>query len=251
MIERSAVVLVLAFIALGAALARADVIELTDGGRVEGTLKEATPAGVAIEVGGQTIRFEGAKVRAIYFGTPEPVTTAPAAEPPVPAALPAPPNASTPTDGALQLVRRVRSTVASGATQREYEGRVNEAAPMVDLYLNGLPSGAGTDAIRDAMRYYVLAKWAWSNQGKASHTVWLRKDEALPRCSAYQDFTREMQSRGEAFYAERLRNYVVIGDGVIPVLWTCAAEKIDEAEKVLAAARESAKDPRESAGDKR
>ena len=46
----------------------ADVVELKTGRRVEGTLKQATPASVSIEVGGQTITFTGDKVRAIYFG---------------------------------------------------------------------------------------------------------------------------------------------------------------------------------------
>jgi len=50
----------------------ADVIELKTGQRVEGTLKQATPASVAVEVGGQTITFEGDKVRAMSFGSMPP-----------------------------------------------------------------------------------------------------------------------------------------------------------------------------------
>lgn len=60
---------------VGATPAYADVIELKTGQRVEGTLKQATPASVSVEVGGQTITFTGDKVRAIYFGVaPAPVT---------------------------------------------------------------------------------------------------------------------------------------------------------------------------------
>jgi len=235
MVERCAAVLAVAWMLLGPSPVLADVLELADGTRVEGTLREATPAGVTIEVGGQSVRFEPGKVRAIYFGVPPPARPAPGSPPPAAAAsLPSP--SSVPAGGALQIVRRLRATVAAGTTLREYERQVNEAAPVVELYLSGLPADASAAAIRDAMRCYVLAKWAWSNQGRASHTVWLRKDEALRRCAAYEAFAREMQARGEAFYSERVRNYVVIGDGVIPVLWSCAADRTDEAEHVSAAA---------------
>lgn len=61
-------------------LAAADVVELKTGQRVDGTLRQATPASVSIEVGGQTITFEGEKVRAIYFGV-APASTSMAATP--------------------------------------------------------------------------------------------------------------------------------------------------------------------------
>jgi len=137
----------------------------------------------------------------------------------------------------LQLIQSLRSAVAGGTTLREYEGRVNDIAPLVELYLAGLPPDAGTAAVRDAMRYYLLAEWAWGNQGTASRTVWLRKDDTLGRCPGYQDFASKMREKGEAFYAERMRSYLVISDGVIPVLWTCASEKIAEAEKLLVTAK--------------
>ncbi len=57
----------------------ADVIELKTGQRVEGTFKQATPAGVVIEVGGQPITFEQEKVRAIYFGPAPPPQAQPSA----------------------------------------------------------------------------------------------------------------------------------------------------------------------------
>ena len=47
----------------------ADVVELKNGQRIEGTLRQATPASVSIDVGGQTMSIEGTRVRAIYFGS--------------------------------------------------------------------------------------------------------------------------------------------------------------------------------------
>jgi hypothetical protein len=212
----------------------ADVVELMVGERVEGVLKEATPAGVVIDVAGQSVRFEVSKVRAIHFGSPGPPPPAPGSSPPASVSPPKPPS---PAEGVLQLIQSLRSAVAGGTTLREYEGRVNDTAPLVELYLAGLPPDAGTAAVRDAMRYYLLAEWAWSNQGTATRTVWLRKDDALGRCPGYQDFASEMRGKGEAFYAERMRSYLVIADGVISVLWTCASDKVAEAEKLLVTAK--------------
>ncbi|HEV8440713.1 MAG TPA: hypothetical protein VGT40_21710 [Methylomirabilota bacterium] len=212
--------------------AAADVVELRGGERVEGTLREATPAGVLVEVAGQGIRFEVDKVRAIYFGSPGPRPTppSPGTESAVGAA------ATSPASAALQLLHSLRSAVAGGTTLREYQARVNNTAPVVELYLAAVPPEPG-DAIRDAMRYYVLAASAWSNQAAASRTVWLKRDDALARCAAYREFAQAMQSKGEAHYAERTRNYVVIGDGVISVLWSCAADKISEADTLVLKAK--------------
>jgi hypothetical protein len=210
--------------------ASADVVELRGGERVEGVLvKEAGPAGVVIELGGQSIRFETTKVRAIYFGSPAPATAPSSAAPAPPAQPPLPPSS---VSGALQLLQSLRSAVAGGTTLPEYAARVNETLPLLELYLAAQPSAAGSNALRDAMRYYLLAELAWSNQGTASRTVFLKKDDALARCSAYQEFAREMRDKGEAYYAERMKNYLVIADGVIPVLWSCAADKLSEAENL-------------------
>ena len=216
--------------------ASADVVELKSGERVEGALKEATPAGVMIDVAGQSIRFDVSKVRAVYFGPPGPPPSPPppGSSSPTASAAPKPPASA---EGVLQLVLSLRSAVKGGTTLREYEGRVNDAAPLVELQLAGLPRDAGAAAIRDAMRYYLLVESAWSNQATASRTVWLKKDDALARCPGYQDYARKMQEKGEAFYAERMRSYLVIADGVIPVLWSCASDKITEAEKLLVKAK--------------
>ncbi len=233
MIERFTVVLVVTWFALGLRPASADVLELQSGERVEGALKEATPDGVVIEIGEQRITFDAATVRAIYFG---PLASRPSL--PASASLwPPPAKTPAPAAGVLQLMKSVRPTFGVGTMLNEYQARVKAAAPIVDLYLAGLPPGTGVEAVRDAMRYHVLAESAWNNQGRASRTVWLKKDDALGRCPAYLDFVRAMQSKGEAYYAERTRHYVVVADGVIPVLWSCASEKIAEAETLLVEAK--------------
>src|SRR5437867_2825999 len=93
--------------------ASAELVELTGGEWVEGALKEATPGGVVVEVGGQTVRFSRDRVRAIYFGASgqsaqpaQPARQAPTAPEPV-----LPPSS---TADALQVVKSLRSAVLSG-----------------------------------------------------------------------------------------------------------------------------------------
>jgi hypothetical protein len=257
--------------------AAAEVIELTGGQWVEGRLREATAAGVVVEVGGQTITFPPDRVLAIYFRSSSPgasgqavpgivpsppgagptaasipspagavpppgaAAAAPAAGEGLPAALPppyasSPARRSSPAADALQVVKSLRSAVLEGMSFPEYQTRVSAAANIVDRYLAALPDGPESESISDAVRYFTLAESAWNNQGTTSRTVWLRKADALDRCAAYQDYAKAMQSKGEAYYAERVKNYVVIADGVISVLWSCASEKIAEAETLLATA---------------
>src|SRR5262245_32846098 len=78
----------------------AEVVELTGGEWVEGRLKEASPSGVVVEVGGQTVTFPADRVVAIYFkgasqGAPaQPAPAAPVAGSQPGAAAPAPPQPS-------------------------------------------------------------------------------------------------------------------------------------------------------------
>jgi hypothetical protein len=256
--SRFAVAAVIVLALLGPRPASPEVVELIGGDWVEGTLKEATPAGVVVEVGGQTITFAADRVRAIYFrsaGQPSSAAPVPPAAP-TPAAAPTPPVAAAPSSApaaappavpaptsskgsspaadALLVVKSLRSAILGGMTLLEYQTRVNATVTIVDRYLAALPDGPESESINDAVRYFVLAESAWNNQGTASRTVWLRKVDALERCPAYQDFARAMQSKGDAYYAERVKNYVVISDGVISVLWSCASDKIAEAETLLA-----------------
>src|SRR5439155_2055929 len=89
---------VLAILMTVAAPACADVVELKDGRRLEGTFKGASPAVVAIDVGGRTVVIDAQEVRGLYFGAAPPAPAprpapagAPAAEPAPSSVRPAPP----------------------------------------------------------------------------------------------------------------------------------------------------------------
>src|SRR2546423_14198924 len=64
--------------------AHADVIELTNGERIVGKVKDATPTGVVIQVRGKDVRIPQARVRSIAFEAerePVPVAKPPAVKP--------------------------------------------------------------------------------------------------------------------------------------------------------------------------
>jgi len=205
--------------------AAADVIELRSGQRIEGTLRQASPAGVVLEVGGQSRTFEANDVRAIYFTATAP---RPAAAPAGPATAPA--GADT-----WSSLKALRAAAAGGASPPDYGARAGEIRAAVERYLASLPNTAapGVEALREAMHYYQLADFAWRNHSAVSDRVWLKQDEALDRCHGYQDFVQAMRAKGESHYSERTRTFFVISDGVLAVLWSCAADRLAEAERVL------------------
>jgi len=229
--ERSAVIgalLVLVLLA-PAASAAAVVVELTNGQRIEGVLRQASSARVLVEAGGELLIFETADVRAIYFTAPD------AAPAPPPAAAAPDARPAEPVLDPLEAVKALRAAVAAGTTAREYSPRVGEARAAVDRYLASAPgdSPPGADALTDAMRYYEMADFAWRNHSVTFSTVWLQKDDALARCEAYREFAEQMQAQGDSFYSERTRTFVLISDGVLDVIWSCAAERVDAAEQAF------------------
>ncbi len=224
----AAAILVLALL-LSPLPASAVVVELTNGQRIEGVLREASALRILLEAGGQVLVFEAGDVRAIYFNTAEapPSTRPPASRPPVSR----PPDAAQ----ALEVVKALRATVEGGTSPPEYGPRVQEARAVIDRYLASSPlePPPGGRALGEAMRYYQLAEFAWRNKSVASSIVWLQKDEALARCPGYRDFAGEMRAKGEPHYSERTRSFLQISDGVLSVLWSCAADQIADAEKAI------------------
>src|SRR5438552_7590475 len=151
----------------------ADVIELKTGQRIEGTLKQATPASVSVEVGGQTITFEGDKVRAIYFGAAPQAATA------------AGTTTATVRD-AIRALRAVQSATGAGISYRDFGPRVQDAKIIVDQYVGSEQEPTPRPAIQSAMHYYILTGQAWGLQlqrgpSEAQYAA-LGRDPALMEC---------------------------------------------------------------------
>jgi hypothetical protein len=201
---------------------RGDTIELKTGERIEGTFKQATSAGVVIQVGGQSITIPLEKVRAIYFGV---VPTRTVAEP-------------ARSQEAMDALKALRSVTESGISYRDYAPRVLDAKVKIDRYL----SSAGNDppdsrkAIETAMREYELASMAWNIKGSSEWTTAdrveqvLEKDPEISKCPGLKRWL-DQELRANPF-----RPAIAGFDaGENPsILWTCASAQIAEAERLIA-----------------
>ena len=206
----------------------ADVVELKTGPRVQGTLKQATPAGVVIEVGGETITIEPEKVRAIYFESP-----------------PSGPSQPSVRDEAMQALKGLHAATRGGITYTEYARQFTAAKSVVDRYLQE-PTEPGSREVRaamaEAMRYYGLASAAWNARVARGDYSMAGADPIIEKCP-------ELKRVVDEAYAERAKtpSYVrstptsaltAYDDGRavaahLPVVWSCAANKIVEAERLM------------------
>lgn len=206
--------------------ASADVIELKTGERVEGASAQVGAQRVTIVVGGQTLTFDREKVRAIYLGA-------------APAQAQTTPSSAT---EALKALRAVQSITAGGVNLREYSTRVADTRIKVDQYLaeGGKDTPAGA-AMKDARDLYSVAARAWSRavttRGSDGLTFLMKGDyDPLDRCPVFMEYVSVLASRQEGFI-----KYGVHPDGTLwfkadggglSVIWSCAADKIAEAEKL-------------------
>jgi len=192
-VPRWTVTMVLVFI-LTTTGASADTLELMSGERLEGRVKEMTATSVGIEVGGQQIRIERAKVRAIYFGT---------------LGRQAPPTPPAVAD-ALNALKALESAVSAGLTYRDYVPRVADTKIHVDRAVNSQGSPAIAALLSDAMNFYIVAAEFW---GPSSNNFLdsLAMIDRLPPCRAAASTATSQDT--------------------VKLLWACASTKIAEAEK--------------------
>lgn len=217
----AAITILLAF---GVARASADVVELKTGQRVEGTFKGADDTAVRIEIGGQVLMFKPEQVRAIYYGA-APASTSPAASP-------------SPRDEALKALKGLQSVAQAGTNYRDYSPRVSDAKIMVDRYLSGADSyDSAKTPIAAGMHYYVLAGSAWSSSISRSNYERVGADPAVGECEPARHVIAESKRTLPIIWrspvGEATTVGIVIGAGGISALWSCASDKIADAERLL------------------
>ncbi len=208
--------------------ASAEIVELKTGARLEGTLKQVTPAGVVIEVGGETVNVAPEKVRAIYFE--------------------APPSAAAPSstrDAAVRALRELQAATRGRLTYIEYAPQVTAAKDVVDRYLQE-PAEPGSRearaAIAEAMRYHALAAAAWNAKvGRGDYTT-AGADPIIERCPALKQIVDEAyaaRASTPAYLKTTPTSALTAYDdgravaAHLPVVWSCAATKIADAERVI------------------
>jgi hypothetical protein len=204
----------LILLSLGVARASADVVELKNGQRVEGTFKGGDDSAVKIEIGGQVITFKPDQVRAMYFG----------------AAPTASPAGISPRDEALKALKALQSVTTGGTNYRDYAPRVSDAKIIVDRYLSAVSEAPERPAIATAMGFYVLAGSAWSAKVSRSNYEAVGGNPLIERCGPIKQLAERPDSRSSA--ASRGIAIVILGD--VSMIWSCASDQIAEVEKLMA-----------------
>jgi hypothetical protein len=199
------------FLALSALLvgspAIADVVELTTGERIEGKAAKASDEKVTVEVGGQTVTFDKAKVRAIYFG-----------------AAPATGTQPNPAKEALMALKALQTAARAGINRREYVARLIDTQVKVEQQYLESPASQGDPprrAIELAMTFYRLMATAWQGDIPGART--LLRDPILRECPALY----AKVSNPGSFKPE------IVLWGEREMFWECASQRIAEAEALV------------------
>ena len=203
----------------GPAPSHADTVELRNGQRIEGSLREANATSVVIESGGRAVVFPRADVAAIYLD-------APAAAPPG-----RPPVARHEILQALDVVRGL--TRNPPVKQAAYTRAVADAKVALDRYLQEPGADSAFRAlVSDAWALFAVASSAW--EAKTNHnanlSIAVGQDPVLDRCPG---LTRALSRYPAATdQGTALRRGVAV-EAEIPTLWSCAAERVGDAERAV------------------
>jgi len=213
------VLLTIAVLALATA-ARADVIELRSGQKVEGVFKGADENSVRIERGGQVLTFKPESVRAIYYG---PLSPAPAAKPP--------------GAEALAVLQALHAVTVSGPAYSQYLGRVAYAQFRIDeqLMLPELSEPTLRAAVISSMDLYAGAARIWQAVQQAQAGGGSSKEQAAEVGAAIHATQTDCPALIH-LQAPSVHPDEVIAGGV-PAAWSCAADKIAELQAILAGER--------------
>jgi len=203
----------------------ADTVELKNGQRVEGVFSQAGPKTVSIIVADQTISFDTALVRAIYFGADADESrghrvgvTRNLAE-------------SRLVDEAIRALQGVRSVVNGNPTYRDFSPRVIEARIVVDRYLQSVKmAGPVRGYISDSMDIYAYGSLAWGAKGGQTKQDFdilasLGGDETLAKCP-------DVLAACETLSKGANKNTWKFGVAVtfqLPSLFRCASVQLDQA----------------------
>lgn len=222
---------------------RADVVELTNGQRIEGTITEVADAEIHIEVDGRETRILQADVRSIAFESaqstppsPGPVTAAaprpPAPEPVAPPSVaPADPRLP-PIAAALAGLERLQAATATPLPVEDYAARLDEArraatpafgdASVPDEILR--PIGA-------AIRYHAFAALTRGLGDAGGAAMALAWDPVVADCRPLEQLiARETSRRGIDPKDPRVIRALARVEATL-ALRACAGEQIAEAEQ--------------------
>jgi hypothetical protein len=146
---------------------------------------------------------------------------------------------------AIQALRAMQSVTRAGVTYQEYGRRMLDAKIQVDSFLRGMAGGnpAVRSAIEEAMAFYVLASEVWEQKLQREIyaqvvTEILLRDRRLLRCQTYSRVLQQVTEEWRSFpdlSMEMIRiKFGVQASDIIQSAWSCASERISEAEQLVA-----------------
>jgi hypothetical protein len=203
---------------LAVPLARADVLELTSGQRLEGRVDQITPTTVVITRYGGVVILARESVRAIYL---DPGVTAP---PPLRPAV----------QDALEALRRLADANTSAITHPERAKRLAEAKTMVERYGKSPDGPPGAqESLGAALGFLALATTALNPALADADLAAIGRSPVLDRCPYLAEAFQWDAPRLRTADRARNRGLIVSMFGV-GALWRCGAEKIAEVERMIA-----------------
>lgn len=235
--------LLLALTLATAASAAADVVELKTGDKLEGKVKQVTPAEVVIDVAGKETKLEREKVRSIQLDA-------------APVAKPVPPAVA---KDAMAALRSAQSAAGRGAVHADYAQAVSDAGFAVSRYLRDPADAPAKAAMKEALALHVFALTAWETRMRTFGYAALEIDPAGEKCPGLKRvLSREEKAVAEENARQKARfdreakakeaekaspppepapiafepGQVIATKGVAE-LWSCAGDKIAEAQKLL------------------
>ena len=214
--------------------ARADIVELANGVRVEGTVTEATAAGLRIKIRDREVWIPQARVRAIIFESAAPVVAPPAAPSSAPAVTDvAPPSRIVPTEvaTALSALDRLQAETGQRLPAGEYVAHVERARQDVERALGGVTEQQDVrQALDAALHYHAVAAHAEAVYASRGELASIRLDPTLRDCRPLGEViardTGQLRLDPES---PGVVGLLVATEGG-PALRECAGAKIAEAE---------------------
>lgn len=193
--------------------AHADVVELNTGERITGELKETTPEKVIVAVQGRLVSYDRNHVRAIFLTPPARAGAAPA------------------PGEALAALKRIQAFVSAPPPDLPaYTAQLDQNRAPVEAYLKAAPTEPAVQPpIADAFALYEFAAKVWQSRlaNSAPASAENGRNPIVDRCASLQ---RLVASYPPPTSQENAWRRGVALEFEISAIWSCAAEKISQAE---------------------
>jgi hypothetical protein len=260
-LRASAVALLILAAILSGVAARAEIIELTTGERVTGTVKGTTKQGLVVVVKGKQRVIPHRLIAGIEFdpaagSEKAPAETAPAAAPPldepptrrvrqVARSRPEPDLATLapPTlREAMQAVLELRASTAESPSREDYAARTQTAQAQVDRYVGDASDrrAAVKQALASAMRFYATAVSAWSAFDARGDLAAIGRDPSIAACPHLRQTIEHDAAQWQFNPADPAFAGLMAGTEGVEDLWACASDKLNEAQDLLASGKPAA-----------